>query len=71
MILVPYNLLSWPCMKDPFFIKSLIISYLKSPVNNIDVYLQPLVDELIDLCENGLPTYDAATSKTFLLHAAL
>ncbi|XP_042958210.1 uncharacterized protein LOC122293820 [Carya illinoinensis] len=71
VILIPYNLPPWSCMKDQFFMTSLIIPGPKSPGNEIDVYLQPLIDELLELWENGVPTYDAATKETFMLHAAL
>ncbi|XP_035547370.1 uncharacterized protein LOC118348907 [Juglans regia] len=71
VILMPYNLPPWLCMKDQFFITSLIIPGPKSPGNEIDVYLQPLVDELNELWENGVHTYDAYKKETFRLHAAL
>ncbi|XP_018846609.2 uncharacterized protein LOC109010287 [Juglans regia] len=58
-------------MKDPFFITSLLIPGPRSPGNEIDVYLQPLIDELIDLWDNGVDTYDAKARETFRLHAAL
>ncbi|XP_042950146.1 uncharacterized protein LOC122282038 [Carya illinoinensis] len=71
VILVLYNLPPWSCMKDQFFMTSLLIPGPKSPGNDIDVYLQPLVDELVELWEHGVPTYDASTKGTFTLHAAL
>ena len=43
---VPYNLPPWMCMKQPYFMLSLIIPGPKGPGNKIDIYLQPLVDEL-------------------------
>ncbi|XP_042954736.1 uncharacterized protein LOC122291161 [Carya illinoinensis] len=61
VILVPYNLPPWLCMKDMFFMTSLIIPGPKSPGNDIDVYLQPLIDELLELWEHGVPTFDAST----------
>ncbi|XP_042969106.1 uncharacterized protein LOC122301793 [Carya illinoinensis] len=39
--------------------------------NDIDVYLQPLIDELLELWEHGVPTFDASTKEMFMLHAAL
>ncbi|XP_042988830.1 uncharacterized protein LOC122316370 [Carya illinoinensis] len=71
VILVPYNLPPWLCMKDSFFMTSLIIPGPKSPGNDIDVYLQPLIDELLELWAHGVPTYDASTKEMFMLHAAL
>ena len=41
----------------------------KSPGNNIDVYLQPLIDELKDLWLQGVETWDAKVKKNFTLRA--
>ncbi|XP_042952181.1 uncharacterized protein LOC122289264 [Carya illinoinensis] len=71
VILIPYNFPPCSCMKDQFFMTSFIIPGPKSPRNEINVYLQPLIDELFELWEYGVPTYDAATKETFMLHAAL
>jgi hypothetical protein len=45
VMLVPYNLPPWMCMKKSSFILSLVISGPKSPGMDIDVYLQPLIKE--------------------------
>ena len=50
---------------------SLLIPGPYSPGNDIDVYLQPLVEELKELWESGVDTYDALINKTFQMHAAL
>ncbi|CAK9158322.1 unnamed protein product [Ilex paraguariensis] len=68
---VPYNLPPWKCMKDLFFIMSMLIPRPKSAGNDIDVYLQPLIEELKELWEDGVQTYDAFTGANFLLHAAV
>ncbi|XXG53778.1 hypothetical protein AAC387_Pa03g1819 [Persea americana] len=39
VILMPYNLAPWMCMKEPFFIMSLLIPGPHQPGNDIDVYL--------------------------------
>ncbi|KAL4573772.1 hypothetical protein LXL04_020589 [Taraxacum kok-saghyz] len=39
--------------------------------NNIDIYLQPLIEELKDLWVNGLDTYDKYRDETFKMYAAL
>ncbi|XP_021729936.1 uncharacterized protein LOC110696917 [Chenopodium quinoa] len=70
VVLMVYNLPPWLCMKDSYFIMSLLISGPKDPGNDIDVYLQPLIDELMELW-NGVETYDALTNDTFILRAAL
>ncbi|XP_024200594.1 uncharacterized protein LOC112203928 [Rosa chinensis] len=46
VILVTYNLPSWLCMKRKYMMLTLLISGPKQPGNDIDVYLQPLIDDL-------------------------
>nr|XP_027083699.1 uncharacterized protein LOC113706000 [Coffea arabica] len=48
VVLIPYNLPPWMCMKQPYFMLSLLIPGPSSPGNNIDVYLQSLVKELTE-----------------------
>ena len=43
----------------------------KSPGNIIDVYLQPLIDELKELWEKGVETWDAKVKKKFTLRVVL
>ena len=71
VVLMPYNLPSWKCMKDPYMLLSLFILGAKAPGNEIDVYLQPSVEDLQELWNEGLITYDASTQQTFKLYAAL
>lgn len=71
VILIPYNLPPWLCLKQPFWIMSMIIPGPKSPGNDIDVYLQPLIEELKQLWEHGVETYDASLEQNFRLHAAI
>ena len=51
VVLVPYNLPPWMCMKDPFFMMSLLIPGPTAPGNDIDVYLQSLIEEQKELLE--------------------
>lgn len=71
VILMSYNLPPWKCMKDPFFMMSLLIPGPHAPGKEIDVYMRPLVDELNELWTNGVLTYDAASEQTFRMHAAV
>ncbi|XP_071940025.1 uncharacterized protein [Coffea arabica] len=71
VVLIPYNLPPWMCMKQPYFMLSLLIPEPSFPGNNIDVYLQPLVKELTELWDFGIQTYDASQKENFQLHAAL
>ncbi|KAL6217008.1 hypothetical protein ACLB2K_010226 [Fragaria x ananassa] len=71
VLLTVYNLPPWLCMKQPFIFISLLISGPESPGNDIDVFLQPLIDELKDLWDNGIDTYDAFRQETFRMRAAV
>ena len=71
VILMPYNLPPWKCMKEPFFMMSLLIPGPQAPGKDIDVYLRPLVYELKELWEIGAETYDAYTKKSFRMHATV
>jgi hypothetical protein len=50
---------------------SMLIPGPKSPGNNIDVYLEPLINELKHLSIHGVETWDAKVKKNFTLHAVL
>jgi hypothetical protein len=52
-------------MKDPFMILSLIILGRTALGNDIDMYLWPLVDDLHELWNEGVTTYDSSTKETF------
>ncbi|XP_076919476.1 uncharacterized protein LOC143580283 [Bidens hawaiensis] len=71
VVLVNYNFPPWMSLKPEYFILSLLIPGPESPGNNIDIYLQPLVEELKDLWVNWLETYDKSKDETFKMYAAL
>ncbi|GJT94600.1 putative transposase-associated domain-containing protein [Tanacetum coccineum] len=66
---VIYNLPPWLCMKRKFIMLSVLISGY--PGNDIDVFLEPLVDDLHTLFETGVDTYDASTKENFNLRAVM
>ena len=41
------------------------------PRHKIDVYLQPLIDDLCTLWNDGIPTFDVSLKQNFLMKAAL
>ncbi|XP_074342166.1 uncharacterized protein LOC141679607 [Apium graveolens] len=71
VIVTPYNLPPWLCMKQDNFILSVLTQGPKEPGNKIDVYLQPLIEELKELWEDGVQTYDASKNEMFTLRASL
>ncbi|WMV13399.1 hypothetical protein MTR67_006784 [Solanum verrucosum] len=71
VMLMVYNLPPWMCMKFEYCILSLLIPGPRSPGNDIDIYLQPLIDELKLLWDSRIETYDASRNQTFQMRAAL
>ena len=71
VILSIYNLPPWLCMKRKYMILSLLIPGPKQPGNDIDVYLDPLLDDLKLLWNEGVQMYDAHTKSTFTLRAMI
>ncbi|KAL8147860.1 hypothetical protein AgCh_005257 [Apium graveolens] len=53
VIVTPYNLPHWMCMKQPYMFLSLMIPGPTSHGKNLDVYLRPLIDELKDGAHMG------------------
>ena len=50
---------------------SLLIPSPTSPENDIDVYLQPLVEELNELQDVGVETFVVSSKQSFQMHDAL
>lgn len=71
VVIIPYNLPPWMCMKQPFFILSMLIDGPKGLGNKIDVFLQPLIEDLKELWHEGILPYNATTNQIFNLHAIL
>ncbi|GKA46910.1 uncharacterized protein Tco_0739793 [Tanacetum coccineum] len=66
---VIYNLPPWLCMKRKFIMLSVLIS--RYPRNDIDVFLEPLVDDLHTLFETRVDTYDVSTKENFNLRVVM
>ncbi|GJW55620.1 uncharacterized protein Tco_0099705 [Tanacetum coccineum] len=71
VLLCNYNLPPWLCMKRKYIMMSLLIQGPKQPGNDIDVYLKPLIDDLIKLWEPGVKVYDAYSKNYFTLRAMI
>nr|XP_028946890.1 uncharacterized protein LOC103415040 [Malus domestica] len=69
VVVFPYNLPPWKCMKKEYMMLTVLIT--EDPRKSIDVYLRPLVDELKDLWENGVRTYDKSTGHMFTMRVAV
>nr|GEU60015.1 hypothetical protein [Tanacetum cinerariifolium] len=70
VIVTPYNLPPWMCMKDLYMFLTIIVPGPKNPKQRIDIFLQPLIKELTTLWK-GVPTYDISKESNFTMRAAL
>lgn len=70
VILIFQDLPPWMCIKQAYFMMSLLIPGLKQPKNNIGVYIQSLIDELQYLEIDG-QTPMMFQRTTFQMHATL
>ncbi|KAK2362060.1 hypothetical protein QL285_087156 [Trifolium repens] len=70
VIVTPYNLPPEMCMSKPYMFLAAVIPGPSSPTVGIDIYLQPLIDDLKRLWE-GVVTYDISRKKNFTMKAAL
>ena len=71
VILTPYNLPPWLCMKEQFMFLTVLIPGPRNPKEKLDVFLQPLVEELNQLWEVGVSTYDISLKQNFQMRAML
>ena len=73
VLLCIYNLAPWLCMKKKYIMMSMIIQGPKQPGNDIDIYFQLLVEELLTVWIDapGLKCYDSYRKEIFDLHAML
>ena len=73
MLLCIYNLAPWLCMKKKYIMMSMIIQGPKQPGNDIDIYFQLLVEELLTVWIDApaVKCYDAYRKEIFDLHAML
>ncbi|KAL4590590.1 hypothetical protein LXL04_003524 [Taraxacum kok-saghyz] len=71
IIITPYNLPPSMCMKEPYMFLTAIIPGPKNPKHRLDVFLQPVIEEVIHLWEEGVITYDVSLRQNFQMRAAL
>ncbi|CAN6171423.1 unnamed protein product [Urochloa humidicola] len=70
VFVVPYNFPPWVCMEQSNFMMSLLIPGPQCPGKDFDVFMEPLVEELLELWK-GVSTFDASSRKKFDLHTAV
>ncbi|KAK1405700.1 hypothetical protein POM88_005305 [Heracleum sosnowskyi] len=66
-----YNLPHTMSMKEPYMFMTLLVPGPNDPERNLNVYLRPLIDELFNLWQVGVQTFDTSTKTNFMMRAAL
>jgi len=69
VVLVPYNLPPWLCKKASSLMLTLIIPGYSG--KNFHIFMQPVYDELNELFDTGMSTYDASRHERFQLYATV
>ena len=67
VILTLYNLPPWICMKREFMFLTIIIPGPSNLKSKIDVYMEPLIDDLKMLWNEGVVTYDMSLRQNFMM----
>ncbi|KAK4400345.1 hypothetical protein Sango_1140600 [Sesamum angolense] len=70
VIITPY-LPSSMCMSSEYIFLTMVISGPFNPKHLIDVYLESLIEELLQLWHVGARTYDHATDRAFIMRTVL
>ncbi|KAL9673787.1 hypothetical protein QQ045_030049 [Rhodiola kirilowii] len=71
VMVTPYNLPPWLCMKMRFIWLTILRPGLSNPKKRLDIYLKPYIDALVQPWNVGVDTYDANRKQSFTLRAAL
>ncbi|CAM8902302.1 unnamed protein product [Rhodiola kirilowii] len=71
IVVIPYNLPPSLCMKKGVNIPAMLISGPKSPGKCLNVFIQPLIDELNVLWETEVVMYDRHVGSSFNMKAAV
>ncbi|KAL0326519.1 UNVERIFIED_CONTAM: hypothetical protein Sangu_1729900 [Sesamum angustifolium] len=71
VIIKLYNLSPGMCMSSEYMLLTMVIPGSFNPKHLIDVYLEPLIEELLQLWHVGVRMYDHAPDRTLMLLAAL
>ncbi|XP_019057626.1 PREDICTED: uncharacterized protein LOC109116509 [Tarenaya hassleriana] len=71
IVMSPYNLPPDMCLKKEFLFLTVLIPGPEHPKKSFDIFLQPLIEELLELWHCGIDAYDASQKENFRLKAIL
>ncbi|KAG7572504.1 Transposon En/Spm-like [Arabidopsis suecica] len=69
VILTPYNLPPDICMNSEYLFLTILNLGPNHPRASLDVFLQPLIEELKELWQNGVEAYDVSCDQNFIRKA--
>src|SRR5438105_118620 len=65
------NIPWWLCMKWKYLMLSILIQGTKQPKNDIDVFLEPLLEDMAKLWNDGELVWDEFKQECFMLRAMI
>src|SRR5512141_93473 len=71
VLIANYNLPPWLCFKRKYIMLCLLIQGPRQPGSDIDVFLEPVIDDLEILWKEGVETWDAYGQENFKLRVLL
>jgi hypothetical protein len=71
VIHVMYNISTWLCYKRKYFMLSILIQGPKQAHIDIDVFLEPLMEDMAKLWKEGAPMWDQYQQEYFMLKAII
>ncbi|XP_052138879.1 uncharacterized protein LOC127757419 [Oryza glaberrima] len=71
VLIANFNLPPWLCFTRKYIMLCLLIQGPRQPGNDIDVFLEPVIDELEILWKEGVETWDAYGQENFTLRVLL
>jgi hypothetical protein len=71
VILAMFNLPTWLCYKRKYLMLSILIQGLKQADIDIDVFLEPLMEDMAKLWNEGVPMWEQYQQEYFMLYAII
>jgi hypothetical protein len=71
VVLIVYNLPPYLCQKRKYLMLTMLISGPRQPDNDIDVFLEPFIEEMHMLFDVGVQMVDASCKEKFTLKAII
>ena len=71
VLLTMYNLPTWLCQKRKYILLAILLQGPRQPGNDMDVFLEPLLEDMHDLWKHGIRVWDEFLQEYFTLYAVI